>query len=476
MPRAESIDEMSERAVETADAARIRLTPDSGQLILVLVGLPARGKSMLGYKLERFLSWRGYKTKHFRVGQARRDAWDPDGSRAPQPSASLFDSSKAYASMTRETISLKAFDELLTWIETESGQVAIFDACNATIARRLKLVEKVNALNAKEGSSTSAGIVFIESVVTDPAVVHAMSLWKVKHSDDFKGLMEEEALHDLNTRIEHYERNYQTVHEAEGPYIKLFDLRAKVHACNVYGRMTKSVLPYLLSIHSISRPIFMLVVDEAYSLTEDSDSKRALTAGLAQWVRSYSRASELLILTSAEPRALETAEALADAAGAKRPSPRGPMTPLLHSEHARVKAQEKAQEKAEESPSAPETFEVRFGETVTNLVQRLEPIALEVEAAVTPVVLVAHEACCRTLRTLLVAPTIPVLPEREVVDDDAQSPFSTAPSSAPEAPRLLEFFPAEGGGYKETVHVLSRDAVGLSSVSSARVLKGLGSL
>ena len=454
MPRAESIDEMGKAAVvETADAARIRLTPDSGQLILVLVGLPARGKSMLGYKLSRFLSWRGYKTKHFRVGQKRRDAWDPDGSRSPQPSASLFDSSKAYASMTRETISLNAFDELLTWIETENGQVAVFDACNATIARRMKLVEKVNALNAK-GSGCSAGIVFIESVVTDPEVVHAMSLWKVRHSEDFRGLKEEEALADLNTRIEHYERNYQTVREAEGPYIKLFDLRAKVHACNVYGRMAKSVMPYLLSLHSISRPVFMLVVDEAYSYVESADSKRALTAGLAQWVRSYSRASELLILTSNAPRAMETAESLADAAGSKRPSPRGPMTPLLHSEQARAKAQESA--------AAEETFEARFGEAVASLVGRLEPIALEVEAAVTPVFLVAHEACCRTLRTLLVEPNILELSDRESVDDASTA---TLLSSGPEAPRLLEFFPVESGGYKETVHVLSRDSVGLGSVS-----------
>ena len=43
---------------------------------------------------------------------------------------------------------------------------------------------------------------------------------------------------------------YETVREEEGPYIKMFDLRAKCHACNVYGRMSKSVLPYLLAIRA----------------------------------------------------------------------------------------------------------------------------------------------------------------------------------------------------------------------------------
>ena len=338
--RVESIDEMSERLVETATAARIRLTPDSGSLVIVLVGLPARGKSMLGHKLARFLTWRGYKTKHFCAGDKRRHAWNRDGDRKQLASASMFDSQKAYASMTRETISMDTFEELVTWLRADSGQVAIFDACNSTMARRKKLTERIHLLNAsvKAGSGgQGAGIVFIESVVTDPEVVHTMSLWKVRNSADFAGMTEEAALADLNERIGHYERGYQTVHETEGPYIKLFDLRAKVHACNVYGRMAKSVLPYLLALHSIARPIFMLVIDDDYSYVlpgGGGESKAQLTAGLARWVKSYPRRDELCILTSAAPRAKETAEALADAAGCARPSPRGPLTPLLHAAEA----------------------------------------------------------------------------------------------------------------------------------------------
>ena len=59
---------------EAADAARIRLTPDTGKIVLVLVGLPARGKSLLCHKLEHFLTWRGYHTRSFKVGQRRRSA------------------------------------------------------------------------------------------------------------------------------------------------------------------------------------------------------------------------------------------------------------------------------------------------------------------------------------------------------------------------------------------------------------------
>lgn len=112
-----------ETETETANEARIRLTPDSGKLILVLVGLPARGKSLLGYKLERFLSWRGYKTKAFQVGAKRRHVWA--GSASERVSASFFDSSKAYAAMMREQVSMDSFDELLAWMENDDGQVAV---------------------------------------------------------------------------------------------------------------------------------------------------------------------------------------------------------------------------------------------------------------------------------------------------------------------------------------------------------------
>ena len=43
---------------------------------------------------------------------------------------------------------MDSFDALLSWMERENGQVAIFDAANATIMRRAKLTEKIAKLNA----------------------------------------------------------------------------------------------------------------------------------------------------------------------------------------------------------------------------------------------------------------------------------------------------------------------------------------
>ena len=60
---------------------------DTGPLALVMVGLPARGKTYLARKIRRYLSWLGYRTRGFNVGEYRRkrlgarqphDFFDPD--------------------------------------------------------------------------------------------------------------------------------------------------------------------------------------------------------------------------------------------------------------------------------------------------------------------------------------------------------------------------------------------------------------
>ena len=242
------VTDLTSKEAEEGNNARRALTPDYGKLVLVLVGLPARGKSMLGKKLETFLSWRGYDTKGFSAGSRRRAMGAGGEDERPETgSASFFDSSKAYASMVREKVTIDTLEEALDWLTTDGGQVAIFDASNVSIQRRAKLKEVVRR-RMEADATHQIGIVFVESIVTDPSIIQQGMDWKIAHSADFKGLQRFAALQDLEERIAHYEKIYETVREEEGPYIKLFNLRAKVHACNIYGRMSKSVLPYLLAI------------------------------------------------------------------------------------------------------------------------------------------------------------------------------------------------------------------------------------
>jgi len=56
--------------------ALTRVGPSRGKLVLVLVGLPGRGKSFIARKLESYLTWRGNRVKIFNVGKYRRERSD----------------------------------------------------------------------------------------------------------------------------------------------------------------------------------------------------------------------------------------------------------------------------------------------------------------------------------------------------------------------------------------------------------------
>ena len=442
--------------------ARLTLTNDTAKLVIILVGLPARGKSLLGHKLEQFLGWRGYITKGFRVGAKRREMAKEDNP-AAQPStgsASFFDASKAYAAAVREMVSIEAFGEAIDWLSA-GGQVAIFDASNVQVQRRAKLLERVRAERAKSAASGlggTIGVVFLESIVTDEAIIKQGMDFKIKHSADFRGMEAGAACKDLVQRIKHYEKIYETVRPEEGAYIKLFNLGATAHCKDVYGRMSKSVLPYLLALHSSPRSIYMLTVPA------DGLDSSFVAGATSKWLATCEHAADIRILTTprcatSDPEdgtkmsAYAVAFAIASAAGAAPPDERVQLAPLpseLPSEVACRSASFRFLSILDSFPtphiSTPEVMFVdRFGEKMSELVAILEPIVLEIEASTHPMLIIAHEASMRALRAYLLQPRASdFLRSREIVDTS----FHPSPKT------LIEFFPSESGGMLERKHDL----------------------
>ncbi|PIO32829.1 hypothetical protein AB205_0221600 [Aquarana catesbeiana] len=54
-------------------SAQRRVCMTNCPTVIVMVGLPARGKTYISKKLTRYLNWIGVPTKVFNVGQYRRD-------------------------------------------------------------------------------------------------------------------------------------------------------------------------------------------------------------------------------------------------------------------------------------------------------------------------------------------------------------------------------------------------------------------
>jgi 6-phosphofructo-2-kinase/fructose-2,6-biphosphatase 2 len=74
---------MASKSVRSQHKAFVASSDDS-KICVVMVGLPARGKSLIAGKAMRYLGWVGIPARVFNVGSYRRFS-------TPQPQAGFFD-------------------------------------------------------------------------------------------------------------------------------------------------------------------------------------------------------------------------------------------------------------------------------------------------------------------------------------------------------------------------------------------------
>ena len=96
----------------------------SGQVI-VMVGLPARGKTYIAKKLTRYLNWIGIKTRVFNAGDYRRCVNEIN---VKKPKHDFFDPNNVEAKAIREQCMEAALDDAISWLKSGSGDVGEFRA------------------------------------------------------------------------------------------------------------------------------------------------------------------------------------------------------------------------------------------------------------------------------------------------------------------------------------------------------------
>ncbi|RLN02399.1 hypothetical protein BBJ28_00005495 [Nothophytophthora sp. Chile5] len=419
---------------------RQRFTPTADKLVLVMVGLPARGKSFIAKKLCKFFRWKGFKCEVFNVGQLRRSKC------AGVQDHTFFDPNNARAKEERELLAVESLHQVERWFLGEGGakggDVAVFDATNTTKKRRQVLRETFSAF-AHE-NKTSVHVVFVESICTSEAVISANIRQKVTSSPDYRNMGEDAAVADLRQRMKNYEAAYEALEdEEEISYIKLFDMQSKVHAKGIYGHVAKSILPYMMSFHIEHRPIWLvraghctevrrdfgaiikdpciapraarlspLGVDFAYRLGEFVKQRTAAwmeNEGITQ----EDDPSECLILTSTLPRAVETADFLPQGKRMQMAT----LNPLDKGECYGLTMDQMK----EDMPEAFAAYEkdpwrTRFpgGESYRDLMLRLEPILIDIEQHTGPVLVVSHISTLQVLYAYFLGAPIESCPDLEI--------------------------------------------------------------
>lgn len=361
-------------------------------LVLVMVGLPARGKTHIARRVSRYLSWLGYFTRVFNVGNYRRQKL---GSQQPH---GFFDPGNSEGRAQRAEVAKLALEDLVQWM-SEGGEVGIYDATNTTRERR----------RAVEVRCRAAGldVVFIESLCEDETVIASNIRQTKLHMPDYAGMDPDAAVTDFRARIAHYERAYQPLEPDEGSYVKLIDVGRELVAHKIQGYLPSRLVYFLMNLHPIPRPVYLtrhgesvfnaegkIGGDSGLSLRGEAFAKR-----LGSWANERMMGTDGVLWTSTLKRTVETSQHF------DRPHTEvraldeisaGDCDGMTYDEIRRDLPGEFEARRADK-------FDYRYprGESYRDVIRRLEPVIVEVERERAPVFIIAHQAVLRALYAYL---------------------------------------------------------------------------
>jgi broad specificity phosphatase PhoE/predicted kinase len=367
----------------------VQIAPDSPKLALVMVGLPARGKSYTARRIERYLSWLGYRTGVFNVGEYRRARV---GAHVPH---SFFDPDNPQGEEARRAVAMVALEDMVAWL-TDAGQVAIYDATNSTCARRTM----VRARCERAGFQ----VLFIEIRCDDPHIIEANIRSTKLSSPDYKDTDPDEAVTDFRARIAHYQRVYQPLDDDEGAYLRVTGPGRGVTVSKVDGYLAARLVFFLMNLHLTARPIWLTrhgesVYNAAGILGGDPNlapDGHRYAQSLAEFLdRRYPDRNDVVIWTSSLRRAVQTAAPLG-----RTPWPWRALDEIdggICDSMSHAQIQEYLPEEYEARKRDKFTYRYPRGESYQDIILRLDPVIIELERTRKPVLVIAHNAVLRAL-------------------------------------------------------------------------------
>lgn len=397
-------------AVAAAAVADQMLGPkEDRHLAIVLVGLPARGKTFTAAKLTRYLRWLGHETKHFNVGKYRRLK------HGTNQSADFFRGDNPEGMEARNEVAALAMEDMISWMQ-EGGQVGIFDATNSTRERRNMLMKLA------EGKCR---IIFLETLCNDHRIIERNIRLKIQQSPDYAEEPDFEAgYRDFKARLDNYEKMYEPVEE--GSYIKMIDMVSghggQIQVNNISGYLPGRIVFFLVNTHLTPRPILLTRHGESMDNvrgriggdTEISEAGKVYSKKLANFVEKRLKSERAAsIWTSTLQRTILTA------------SPIGGFPKIqwraLDEIYAGVcdgMTYEEIKKNMPEEYEARKKDKLRYryprGESYLDVIQRLEPVIIELERQRAPVVVISHQAVLRALYAYFADRPLKEIPHIEV--------------------------------------------------------------
>lgn len=219
------------------------------KLVIVMVGLPATGKSFITNKLSRYLNFSMYYCKVFNVGNTRRQFAKEHG--LNEQDSNFFSPENEKYSKLRDKWALDTLDQLLDYLLDGPGSVAVFDATNTRKQRRREVLQRIRQRSAH------LKVLFLESICSDEKVVERNIQLKL-FGPDYKGKDPTSSLKDFKERLSNYLRAYEPIDDDEGlQFVKMIDVGKKVIAYEIQGFLASQTVYYLLNFNLSERQIWI---------------------------------------------------------------------------------------------------------------------------------------------------------------------------------------------------------------------------
>ena len=358
-------------------------------LAVVMVGLPARGKTYTARKIVRYLSWRGLKARVFNVGTFRRKL---SGANVPH---TFFDPNNEQGQEARRKAARDAMDSMLHFFH-QGGQVAVYDATNSTKKRR----GWVKQVLQKKGIE----VAFLESLCTDTDLVEANIRDHKINSPDYEHATTEQAIADFRARIKHYHSVYETLEEEEGSWIKLVDGGKKLIVHEMHSYLETRIATFVMNLHLRPKTLYFSRHGQSLFNVEDrvggdaslSPEGRVYADSLKKFVeKKIQKSDNLKIWTSSLQRTKQTARPL------ERVTKEWKSLDEINAGLCDGLTYNEISQKYPEIASARQADKLRYrypqGESYEDVIERLEPVIFELERSKKSVLVVAHQAILRAL-------------------------------------------------------------------------------
>lgn len=282
-------------------------------------------------------------------------------------------------------------------------KIAILDATNSNKKRRKMLNEHFRKVNERFG--TKFRVVWIESICNDDELIEKNIVSVKLKNPDYKNVDPHEAISDFRKRIENYKKQYETVEDSEGSYIKLIDTGSKVIGHKVQGFIPGRIMYFLMHLNIHTNTVFMTRHGESeYNVMGKiggdaplSENGQSYAGALAEFmVQQTEYRDGMKVWCSTLKRTMQTAAAFTN---------KQPMKWRALSEieagicDGLTYAEIKKKYPEEFAARARDKLCYRYprGESYKDIIHRLEPVIFELEKESKPVLVIGHQAVLRCL-------------------------------------------------------------------------------